>query len=137
MPVTNPASVHDVDAEVLAERLSEAVTGRLWTLVEFDEESFNVLYAPDETIGMYGSESAMREHFGEIHGFVNLDYMEMDLFTDELFPHSERVRFLASGLDLFTMVRVYVDQCGFFVGVDADEEVLPVVETVEAVVGGD
>jgi hypothetical protein len=77
----------------------------------------------------------MCEHFETIHGFVNLDYSEMELFTGELFPASESVRYLASGLDLFTMVRVYARGCAYFVGLDPDEPVLPAVRAVERVVG--
>ncbi|MDX1746285.1 MAG: hypothetical protein R3324_10135, partial [Halobacteriales archaeon] len=73
-------------------------------------------------------------HFEKIHGFVNLDYSEMDLFTDELFPASEDVRYLVAGLDLFTMVRVYVDDCGYFIALDPDEPVVPAVRAVERVV---
>ena len=120
MPVCNPESVYPVEATALREALSAAVEGTLRSLVEFDDEAFTVLYADDLTLSFYDSPEHMHEHFEQVHGFVNLDYSEMDLFTDELFPVSEEVRYLASGLDLFTMVRVYVGDCAYFVALDPD-----------------
>lgn len=134
MSVSNPESVYPVDAQALREALSDAVEGPLRSLVEFDEESFNILYADDVTISFYDSVEHMREHFGHVHEFVNLDYSEMDLFTGELFPASEEVRYLASGLDIFTMVRVYVEGRAYFVSLDPEEPVVPVVRTIERVV---
>lgn len=130
----SPESIYPVDAAALREALSERLEGTLRSLVEFDDEGFNVLYADDTTLSFYDSVEHMREHFGHIHGFVNLDHAEMDLFTDELFPVSEDVRYLVTGLDLFTLARVYAGGCAYFVAVDPDEPVLPVVRTVERVV---
>jgi hypothetical protein len=134
MPVYNPESIHPVDAAALREALSEAVEGSLLSLVEFDDDGYNVLYADDGTLEWYDSVEHMREHFEHIHGFVNLDHTEMELFTGELFPVSEEVRYLASGLDLFTMVRVYVEDCAYFLALDPDEPVLPAVRAVRRVV---
>ena len=134
MPVSNPETVYPVDADALREALFEAVEGPLRGLVEFDDEAFNVLYADDVTLSFYESADHMREHFGHVHGFVNLDYAEMDLFTGELFPVSEEVRYLATGLDVFTMVRIYVGGCAYFVSLDPDEPVVPAVRAVERVV---
>ena len=134
MSLHNPETVHDVDAVALCEALMEAIEGTLRAVLEFDDEVFNVLYAADSVCSYYGSEAAMLEHFEHVHGFVNLDYTEMDLFTDELFPASEDVHYLVSGLDLFTMVRVYVADCSYFVAIDPDEPILPIVRAVERVV---
>jgi hypothetical protein len=134
MPVRNPESIHPVEAEALREALAGVVEGTLRSLVEFDDDAFNVLYADDVTLGFYDSTEHMRQHFEHIHGFVNLDRAEMDLFTEELFPPSEGVRYLATGLDLFTMVRVYTGGCAYFVALDPDEPVSPVVRAIERVV---
>lgn len=134
MAESSPESIYPVDAAALREALSERLEGTLRSLVEFDDEGFNVLYADDTTLSFYDSVEQMHEHFGHIHGFVNLDHAEIDLFTEELFPVSEDVRYLATGLDLFTLVRVYVDDCAYFVAVDPDEPVLPVVRTIERIV---
>lgn len=134
MPVRNPESIHDVDATELCDALLETLEGAPLSVVEFDQEGFNVLYADDLTLSFYDSEAAMYDHFEHIHGFVNLDYSEMNLFTDELFPVAEDVSFLASGMDLFTMVRVYVEDCAYFFALAPTEPILPAVRTVERVV---
>ena len=137
MPVCNPESIYPVEATTLREALSEETVGTLRSLVEFDDESFTVLYADELTLSFYDSPEHMVEHFEHIHGFVNLDRAEMDLFTEELFPPSQGVRYLATGLDLFTMVRVYAGGCAYFVALDPDEPVVPVVRTIERVVTGE
>lgn len=134
MPVSNPESIHPVDAATLRETVSGVLEGTLRSLVEFDDDGFNVLYADDVTLGFYESIEHMGEHFGHIHGFVNLDYSEMELFTEELFPASESVRYLSTGLDLFTILRVYPGDCAYFAALDPDEPVLPVVRAIERVV---
>ncbi|MEF8840668.1 MAG: hypothetical protein V5A62_03455 [Haloarculaceae archaeon] len=134
MSIRNPESIHPVDAAALREALSECLDGTLRSLVEFDDDGFNVLYADDVTLSFYDSPEGMREHFEHVHGFVNLDYTEMDLFTGELFPTSEEVRYLATGLDVFSMVRVYVEDRAYFLALDPDEPVLPAVRAIERVV---
>ncbi|MFC6941915.1 hypothetical protein ACFQE8_18360 [Salinirubellus sp. GCM10025818] len=136
MAVSNPESIHPVDATALREELSDAVQEPLRSLVEFDDEDFNVLYADDVTLSFYDSVEQMHEHFEHIHGFVNLDHMETDLFTEDLFPVSEDVHYLATGLDLFTMVRIYVDDCAYFVSLDPDGPVVPAVRAIRRVVTG-
>jgi hypothetical protein len=134
MPVCNAESINPVDATSLRESLRDVLEGPLRSLVEFDDDGFNVLYADDVTLSFYDSVEHMREHFEHIHGFVNLDHMEMDLFTGDLFPISEEVRYLATGLDVFTMVRVYVEGCAYFLALDPDEEVVPAVRAVRRTV---
>jgi len=134
MPVCNAESIHPVDAAVLRETLRDVVEGPLRSLVEFDDDGFNVLYADDVTLEFYDSVEHMREHFGHVHGFVNLDQTEMELFTGELFPVSDDVHYLATGLDLFTLVRVYVEGCAYFLAVDPDEPVLPAVRAIRRTV---
>jgi hypothetical protein len=137
MPVSNEPSVVSADAAAMREAVDETVDGALRSLVEFDAESFGVLYVDDLTLQFYEDEAEMLDHFEEIHSFVHADFTEKAFYTDDLFPVSERVRYLATGFDVFTVVRVYFGNEGLFVTVDRDEPIEPIVEAIEAVYEGE
>lgn len=82
-------------------------------------------------MSFYPDQQAMTEHFEEIHSYVNVDFTEIELFTEELFPISDRVRYLTTAFDTFTLVRIYFGEEGMFVALDPKESVEPVVDAVE------
>lgn len=131
MPVSNPSSVVSFDGDAVRAVLEEGVEGALRSLVEYNHDEFNPLYVDDVTLSFYEDEAAMTAHFERIHSYIHLDFTELDLFTDELFPVSERVRYLSTGFDVFTLVRVYIDREGLFMALDPDEPVEPLVRAVE------
>ncbi|WP_336035353.1 hypothetical protein [Halobacterium yunchengense] len=127
---TGPTSL---DAAAMCSAAEAAVDGTLRSFVEFDDRDFRVLHVDDLTRSFYDDDDHMLAHFEEIHAYVHVDFTEADLFTSELFPAADRVRYLATGFDLFTLVRVYVGDEGVFAALDPDEPVEPVVEAIEAV----
>lgn len=131
MPVSNPSSVVSFDGDAVRAVLEERVESALRSLVEYDQDAFNPLYVDDVTLSFYDDEAAMTAHFERIYSYIHLDFTELDLFTDELFPVSERVRYLSTGFDVFTFVRVYIDREGLFMALDPDEPVEPLVRAVE------
>lgn len=136
MAVSNDPSVVSVDAAAMREAVEETVDGPLRSLVEFDADEFGVLYVDDLTLQFYEDESEMLAHFEEIHSYVHADFTEKAFYTEDLFPVSERVRYIATGFDIFTVVRVYFGDEGLFVTVDRDEPVEPIVEAIESVYEG-
>lgn len=136
MPVSNPPEVVSFDVAAMREAVEDTVEGSVRSLVEFDEDAFNVLYVDDVTLSAYRDEAHMQAHFEEIHSYVHLDFTELSFYTEDLFPAAGDVRYLATSFDLFTLVRVYFDREGLFVALDPDESVEPVVEAVEAVHAG-
>lgn len=73
----------------------------------------------------------MIEHFDQIHSYVHLDFAEMELFVDELLPVADRVDYIATGMDVLTFVRIYVEREGLFVAVDPDEQIETIVDAVK------
>jgi len=65
--------------------------------------------------------------------YVHLDFTEKEFYKEDIFPLSERVRYLATGFDVFTVVRVYFGDEGLFLSLDRGEPVEPVVDAVESV----
>lgn len=102
------------------------------TVVSFDRSGFDVAYVADAVEEAYGSREAMLEHYEEIHSYVNVDFTEQELFTSELFPIAEDVRYMATGLDFATLVRIYVGEEGLFLALDPGVDVVAVVEAIEA-----
>lgn len=133
MPVSNSSEVVSFDADTMTDTVRETVEGSLRSFVEFDEDEFNVLYIDDLTLSFYDDESHMMAHFEEIHSYVHLDFTEMSFYTEDLLPAANRVRYIATSFDVFTVLRVYLDDEGLFVALDPDEPVEPVVEAIEAV----
>lgn len=131
MPVSNDPTVVSVDAAAMHEAVEETVEGHLRSLVEFDAEGFGVLYVDDLTLQFYEDEAEMRAHFEQIHSYVHADFTEKAFYTEDLFPVSDRVRYIATGFDVFTVVRVYFEDEGLFVTVDRDEPVEPIVDAIE------
>lgn len=134
MSISNASTVVTFDADAAREAIEAVLEGPLYSLVEYDAESFNPLYVDEETVALYEDEADMQEHFDQIHSYVHLDFAEMDLFVDELLPVANRVDYIATGLDVLTFVRIYVGQEGLFIAVDPDEPVEPIVEAVKEAV---
>ncbi|MFB6171173.1 MAG: hypothetical protein ABEJ23_01470 [Haloarculaceae archaeon] len=110
--------------EVIRERARDPV----FAVVEYDADDFNVLYASDLTVANYEDEAAMLDHFQRIHDYVNVDFAEIDLFVNSLFPAAERVDYLTTRMDHLKLVRVYDGRQGVLLGVAPDEPVEPLVE---------
>lgn len=134
MPIRNRGEVVDFDVEAACEAVERTVEGSLRSCVEYDADRFNPVYVDDVTRAFYDDEDEMYDHFDQIHSYVHLDLAEMDLFTEELFPIADRVRYLVTALDAFKLVRVYVDGDGLFLALDHDEPVEPIVEAIHGAI---
>jgi hypothetical protein len=125
------------DAAAMQDAVQDTVEGTVRSLVTFDKQDFEVLYVDDLTEQFYEDEDQMYAHFEEIHSYVHVDFTEKSFYTEDLFPVSERVRYIATGFDIFTVVRIYFDEEGLFLTLDRDEPVKPVVSAVEEIYDGE
>lgn len=130
MPIRAESELVDFDADAALDAALEVAEGAIYSFVEFSMEDFRTLYAADETLAMYESREHMEEHFGQIHDYVHLDFTEIDLFTEDLLPEATEARYIATGFDVITLVRIYRGNEGVFVAVGADEPVDPLVDAV-------
>jgi hypothetical protein len=134
MPKLNESSIAEFDADAACTAVRETVGGTLLSFTEFDRHGLTILYVADETIDYYGSEAAMRDHYEEIHAYINIDFTELELFTESLFPDAERVEYLVTALDFVKLLRVYHGEVGLYVALEPGEPVEPVVEAIRATV---
>ena len=133
MAITNASEVVPFDAGEVTRAVQDATTGTGRSIVEYDREEFNPLYVDDVTMAFYADEAEMLDHFAEIHSYVHVAFTEMSLFTDELFPVANEVRYLTASFDTMTLLRIYFDDEGVFVSLDPEVSVEPIVDAVEAV----
>lgn len=119
----NEAVVLDVDGSQLVDRVLGEVDGTVFTVVEYDQDEFNVLHLDDATRNFYRNEEQMMDHFAEIHSYVHIDFVELDLFTEQLFPIAEEVEYIATRMDYMKLVRFYGGDRGLFVSLEPDEAV--------------
>ncbi len=132
MSISNTPEIVSFEADEVEAAVHEAAGDSVRSIVEYDREAFNALYVDEVTMSFYPDQQTMNEHFAEIHSYVNIDFTEIELFTEELFPISDRVRYLSTAFDTFTLVRIYFGDEGMFIALDPRQPVEPVVEAVEA-----
>lgn len=112
--------------------LQDRMSGRLYTLVRFDADDYEVLFVAEETYRLYDDEDDMSEHFDQVFDYVGIDFAEKALFTDVLLSGAGTVRYMTTCLDSVKAVRVYDGARGVFMAVDPDEPVPPLVEVVQS-----
>lgn len=131
MPVRNPPRVVSFDVDGVQDAIKATIQGTLRSLVEYDASEFNPLYVDDVTLSFYEDEGHMEAHFKKIHNHVQMDFLQHALFTEDLFPVTERIRFQTTGFELFTLLRVYRGQEGLFLAIDPDEPITPLIDAIE------
>lgn len=136
MPFSNSSRIVDFDGDRVVEVLQDNVEGVLYSVIEFDDKSFNILYVDDNTLAFYDDKDHMLDHFDKVHSHVYLDFTEIDLFTDAIFPIAEKVDYITTSMDYMKIVRLYRDRQGLFVALDRDEPVQPLVDAVSGIMQG-
>lgn len=130
MAVREPSELVSFDGDAAVDALREHAEGTLYSVVEYDTAAYRPLLVDDATITLYGGEEAMHAHFERIHSHVNLDFTEIELFVEDLFPVADRVEAITTRLDYLTVVRIYGDREGLFVAVEPGEPTAPLVDAV-------
>lgn len=127
----------DVDAAVAA--IGEEVDddGDLHVVAAFTPETYELVSVDDRTRSFYADEAEMRAHFDRIHEYAGIDFSEIGLFVDDLFPVADGVEYIATGMDYLTLVRVYVGTEGLLLSLDPDVDVAAVVDAVDGAVEAD
>lgn len=115
--------VTSFDADAVVDAARDAVGDKLLTCVEYTADDFDTLYVADEVEAMYPSEERRHEHFEHLHGYVHLDFTEVQLFQDELLPYAGDVHFLVTGFEALTAVRVLSGREGLFLSVTPDASI--------------
>lgn len=123
-------SITGIDGKRVVSRLRDDVDGTLFAVAEYDAENLDLLYVDEATRAFYPSDETMYDHFETLHSYVHVDFVETELFTDELFPIAEEVEYVVTSMDFLKLVRVYRGNDGVLLSVQPDEPVVPLVDVV-------
>ncbi|WP_224268264.1 hypothetical protein [Haloprofundus salinisoli] len=128
--MTHGSDVVTFDADAALEAVREAVDGPLYSFAVYTPEAHELLHVDDATRTFYRDREQMLAHFDEIHNYAGIDFAEMELLTEELFPIADRVSYVTTAMDYLKLLRIYFEREGVFLALAPDE---PVTELVEAV----
>jgi hypothetical protein len=125
------SAVVEFDAEAVLAAANDAIgSENVFSCVVYDAETFRTVYVDDRLEAAYADRNQRREHFGEIHSYVHLDFTEQELF-EELFRDSEGVRAFVTYMGTHIAVRVVTEKQGVFFSVAPDAPVTKLVSAVE------
>ena len=129
--ISNDPEIVECD-DGLADALRETAEGVLYSVVEFDAEDHSPLYVDEAALGFYEDEEQLRDHFERIHSYVYLDFAELDLYTDDLFPAADDVEYVTTTMDFLKVVRYYRRdrEEGLFLALEPDEPVEELVDVI-------
>lgn len=133
------SDVVSFDAAAAVEGISAALDDEddLHVVAAFTPGTYDLVHVGDLTRSVYADDEEMRAHFDRIHAYAGIDFSEIGLFVDDLFPVAEGVEYLVTGLDYLTVVRIYAGREALFVSVDTDVRPATVVDAVREAVAVD
>ncbi|WP_254524166.1 hypothetical protein [Natrinema caseinilyticum] len=105
MPATSRTELVSFDADAVRRAVQETVSGPLYAFCEYNTASFRPLFLDADTLSMYESRDAMLDHFETIHTNVHMDFMQIKLFRNTLFPDAERVEYITTAMDILKILR--------------------------------
>ena len=114
------SSLLGAEGDALIAAAWESLGSDLRTVVEYDEETYEVLYV-SEWLRDYLGEEGVEETTDDLHGYVHLDFVERDLFG-RLTPGAGAVRTHITRLENATFVRYLVGDAALFLSVDPDAD---------------
>lgn len=130
MALLQESQVVDFDADAALDAIDATDGTDVHAVVEYDVHDYRVLYLSDFALDMYEDEAQAFDHFDQIHSHVHLDFTEIDLFTDALFPVADGVKYVTTALDFLKLVRVYHDDTGLFLSLSSTTDEVPIVDTI-------
>lgn len=137
MDISPESEILGVNGRRIVDAVRHVTTGDVYSIVEYDLNHHHPLWVHDDTRAMYEHDEQMAAHFARIHNYVNLDLTEIKLFTEELLPVADDVRYISTSMDVMTFVRVYLEyDTGVFLALESGEPVEPVVAAIDSAVDG-
>lgn len=124
-----------IDSEAGLEAARSAGGDDLLLYVEYDREGFRTRYAAEPLVEFYGGREPMREQFERVHDYVNLDFMEREVFADVL--SVGRPRAFVAYTEYNALVRILAGDEGVFLVLRGDADVTGIVDAVEDAVTAD
>ncbi|WP_135852666.1 hypothetical protein [Halorussus salinus] len=133
--VSNEPHLTDFDTSSALSAVEEVAGDGLRAFVEYDDETYNLLYIAERVVQEFGDEATLEEFADRLHYNYKLDFNEREMYADLYGPLGELAAF-AVYLDDETLVRYVGEREGIYVSVEPDVSANGVVdaltETAEA-----
>lgn len=130
MPLRNESVLTEFGAHDALEVIESLIEEDLLVCAEFTVEDFQLLYVSDAALERYDSETDVWVVGDVIHEYMNVDFLERELF-EELYPEVTETNAFVTYTDYAAIIRVLCGDEGFYVSVDP---AAPVSEIVSALV---
>ncbi|MXR41768.1 hypothetical protein GRX01_10525 [Halobaculum sp. WSA2] len=127
----------DVDAATAAIRDALDDGSDLHVVAAFTAEAYEIVHCDEFTRAFYADDEEMGAHFDRIHRYAGIDFSEIGLFVDELFPVAGGVEYVATGMEHLTIVRVYTGREGLLLTLDPGVDVTTAIEAVRDAIDRD
>ncbi|MFC3476336.1 DUF7522 family protein [Halobacterium litoreum] len=120
------------DAEV-ASAIDDVAGDDLRTLVEYDEQRYNLLYIRDDVVDELGGPDAFGELADELHSDYRLDFTQQELY-EEIYGELGNVHAFVAVMDRATVLRVVGDDAGLYVSLEPSVSIQGALDAVREVV---
>jgi len=124
------------DARAVGDAVADATGDGLRAFVEYDEQTYNLLYIRDDVVGELGGQEAFGALADELHSDYRLDFTQQELY-EEIYGELGNVRAFVVVMDRATLLRFVGDDAGLYVSVEPSVSVQAVLDAVHEVVNGE
>ncbi|MCG1002995.1 MULTISPECIES: hypothetical protein [Halobacterium] len=131
-----PPATSEFDAAAVGEAVDDAAGDGLRTFVEYDEQTYELLYARDDVVGELGGPEGLSEIAEQLHADYRLDFTQQELY-EEMYGSLGEVTAFAVVLESASVLRFVGESEGVYVSLDRDVSMQAVLDAVEAVMDGE
>lgn len=135
MTHTQSSDLSAVDADAVLSRVQATAGDHLRAFVEYDAETYDILYLTDRAIAEFGGEERVDEFADRLYSNYRLDFNEKQMHED-LYEEFGVVRAFGVFFADSAVLRFVDDVTGLYVSLDMDAPFDEVIDTVYEVVEG-
>ncbi|MCL9814137.1 hypothetical protein [Natranaeroarchaeum aerophilus] len=132
MAIRNDSVLTDFNATAALRAVEDRVGDDIFVCGEFTPDDFHILYVSDRALEQYDSETDIWVVGDVIHEYMNVDFLERELFND-LYPQVTETNAFVTYTDYAAIVRVLQGEEGFYLSVDPQAPVSEIVNELTAI----
>lgn len=117
MAIRNDSVLTDFNAAAALRAVEDHIGDDIFVCGEFTPDDFHILYISDRALEQYDDETDIWVVGDVIHEYMNVDFLEQELFN-ELYPQVTETNAFVTYTDYAAIVRVLRGNEGFYLSVD-------------------
>jgi hypothetical protein len=122
------------DADAARERVLDVAGADVRVVAEYSGTEYQLLHVDEAVVEDYGGEAGLRQQAERLYSYINVDFVERQLFGD-IAPRFGEVETLVTRMSDGIIVRHFVGDCAFYVGLQGDADVDHVIDVLQAELG--